>query len=314
MSFFWVNKAKDYNHIKNQAILRARFSSAILNNNRLLFKKKSEKRISFFPFLSCKASMTVEAALAVPFFLFFMINVLVVFDMLRLHGNIAGAVHQIGNQMAFCGYAYKNMEVPESSFSDDISSVVISEGYARGRVISLLGTDYLDHTCLSSGAAGLHFVKSSIMKESDVIDLIASYKVKPLIGIIGFPDFPMENRYYGRAWTGYDVENGQGGQEEDPIVFIAETGVVYHMLRSCTYLCPSINMISAFEKDNIRNAQGEKYYACERCGKSGIQAVLYITMQGNRYHNSLKCSGLKRTIYTVHLSEAGGKGKCSKCG
>lgn len=314
MSFFWINKAKNYNHIRKQAILRARFSSSHLNNKRLLFKKKSEKRISFFPFLSCKASMTVEAALAVPFFLFFMVNVLVVFDMLRLHGNIAGAIHQTGNQMAFFGYVYKNMEVLESSFSDGIGSVVISEGYARSRIISSLGADYLDNTCLSSGTAGLHLVKSSIMKENDIIDLIASYKVKPLIGIIGFSDFPMENRYYGRAWTGYDVENGQGGQEEDPIVFIAETGVVYHMLRSCTYLCPSINMISSFEKDNIRNAQGEKYYACERCGKGGIQAVLYITVQGNRYHSSLKCSGLKRTIYTVHLSEVRGKGKCSKCG
>ncbi|WP_132038569.1 hypothetical protein [Kineothrix alysoides] len=258
--------------------------------------------------------MTVEAALAVPFFLFFIMNILVIFDMLRLHGNIEEAIHQTGNQMAFCGYAYKNVEELGFSLPDEMSSIAMSEVYARGRVIRILGTDYLNNTCLSSGAAGLHFVKSSVMKEDDVIDFIVSYKVKPLIGIIGFADFPMENRYYGRAWTGYDVENGQGGQEDDPIVFIAENGVVYHTSRNCTYLCPSINMISAFQKDNIRNEQGEKYHACERCGRAGIQGVLYITSQGNRYHNSLKCSGLKRTIYAVHLSETGGKGKCSKCG
>ncbi|TCL54282.1 hypothetical protein EDD76_12152 [Kineothrix alysoides] len=314
MSFFWIKKAKNYNHIKNQAILRAMFSCTILINKLSLFKMKSEKRTSFFPFLNCKASMTVEAALAVPFFLFFIMNILVIFDMLRLHGNIEEAIHQTGNQMAFCGYAYKNVEELGFSLPDEMSSIAMSEVYARGRVIRILGTDYLNNTCLSSGAAGLHFVKSSVMKEDDVIDFIVSYKVKPLIGIIGFADFPMENRYYGRAWTGYDVENGQGGQEDDPIVFIAENGVVYHTSRNCTYLCPSINMISAFQKDNIRNEQGEKYHACERCGRAGIQGVLYITSQGNRYHNSLKCSGLKRTIYAVHLSETGGKGKCSKCG
>ena len=41
---------------------------------------------------------------------------------------------------------------------------------------------------------------------------------------------------------------------------------------------------------------------------------IYITSQGNRYHTQLNCSGLKRTIYTVPLSQTGGRGRCSKCG
>mgnify|MGYP006990155229 CR=1 FL=1 len=41
--------------------------------------------------------MTVEAAIAVPVFLFFIMNLLVSFDILRLHGNIMGAMHQTGN-------------------------------------------------------------------------------------------------------------------------------------------------------------------------------------------------------------------------
>ena len=34
----------------------------------------------------------------------------------------------------------------------------------------------------------------------------------------------------------------------------------------------------------------------------GVQARLFLTDQGNRYHTSLYCSGLKRTVYTVTVS------------
>lgn len=315
MSFFRINKMSHYKHINNQALLRAKVFITNLNVNRLIFIKKSGKRISFFSSFHCKAGMTAEAAIALPLFLFFMMNILLIFDMLRLHGNITAAMHQAGNKMAFSGYAYKIIEDRGTELTDEIGSVIMAQGYARGRVISLLGKDYLDNTCLVSGAAGLHFMRSSVMKENDVIDLIASYKVGPFVKIIGFPDFSMENRYYARAWTGYDVESGQGFTSEgDPVVFVTDTGVVYHVVRSCSYLCPSIEIISYFMKDDIRNEQGEKYYACEKCGEKGIQAVLYVTSQGNRYHNSLRCSSLKRTIYAVHLSETEGKGRCSKCG
>lgn len=258
--------------------------------------------------------MAVEAAIAIPFFLFFIMNILFAFDMLRLHSNLMGAMHQVGNKMAFHGYAYKQVEEAGITLPKELSSVIMSQSYIRSRVIDILGSDYLDNTCMVAGTAGLQFLKSSIMQE-EMIDIIASYRVRPFIKVIGFPDFTMENRYYGRAWTGYDVEDGKSGaNKEEPIVYVADTGVVYHVTRNCTYLCPSIEMISIAMKEGARNESGEKYYGCERCGNNGMQPILYITLQGNRYHSSLQCSGLKRTIYSIHLSEVGGKGQCSKCG
>lgn len=276
------------------------------------------KRMSFISSLrkiGLRASMTIEAAIAVPFFLFFLMNILFAFDMLRLHGNIMAAMHQTGNKMAFYGYAYRNGFGDMELLQGEIGSIVLSEGYAKRKVVDFLGEDYLNHTCLSSGASGLHFVKSSIMKEGDRIELIASYKVKPFIRIMGFPDIPMENRYYGRAWTGYDVESGYGGGAgEDPVVYVAENGTVYHVARNCAYLNPSIEAVSSAAAGNLRNESGEKYYRCGSCKGNGYQAVAYVTSYGNKIHSSLSCSGLKRTIYTVHLSEVEGKGKCSKCG
>ena len=259
--------------------------------------------------------MAVEAAIAIPFFLFFLMNILFAFDMLRLHGNIMGAMHQAGNKMAFYGYAYRSGFGEEGLFSGEADSLILSEGYARRKVINILGEDYLNHTCLASGTSGLHFIKSSVMKEDDRIELVASYKVKPFINIIGFPDMPMENRYYGRAWTGYDVAGRAGGGEgEDPVVYIAETGTVYHIARNCAYLNPSVEAVSKAMASELRNEEGGKYYSCGSCKGNNFQPVVYITSYGNRIHSSLSCSGLKRTVYTVHLSEVKGKGKCSKCG
>ncbi len=314
MSFFRI-LISNFKHFKEKVVSPGK---SLLNQILGFFSYKTGKRISFISSLrekKIKASMAVEAAIAIPFFLFFLMNILFAFDMLRLHGNIMGAMHQAGNKMAFYGYAYRSGFGEEGLFSGEADSLILSEGYARRKVINILGEDYLNHTCLASGTSGLHFIKSSVMKEDDRIELVASYKVKPFINIIGFPDMPMENRYYGRAWTGYDVAGRAGGGEgEDPVVYIAETGTVYHIARNCAYLNPSVEAVSKAMASELRNEEGGKYYSCGSCKGNNFQPVVYITSYGNRIHSSLSCSGLKRTVYTVHLSEVKGKGKCSKCG
>lgn len=288
----------------------------------LLSKKKaflmSEKRMSFFffsAFPKMKASMAVEATLVLPLFFFFFLHLLFVFDTLRLHGNLMAALHQTGNQMAFYGYTYRQLESGLEKVPDGISSLALSEGYARSAVIDYLGKDYLDATCLVAGTGGLHFIKSSVMKEDEIIDLCASYRVAPLIRLFSRMGFSMENRYYGRAWTGYAVEGKEGASsQEEAVVYIAENGTVYHLLRSCAYLNPSIEAVSSAVVSNLRNEGGERYVSCGRCTTHSYQAVAYITAYGNRIHGSLDCGGLRRTIYTIKLSEAAGKDRCSKCG
>lgn len=316
MSFFRI-LISNFKQFKERYVSPGK--SLLYQNHRLGFSSyKTGKRISFISFLREKkmqGSMAVEAAIAIPLFLFFLMNILFAFDMLRLHGNIMGAMHQTGNKMAFYGYAYRSGLGEEGLLSGEMDSLVLTEGYARRKVINILGEEYLNHTCLASGVSGLHFIKSSVMEEDDRIELVASYKVKPFVNIIGFPDMPMENRYYGRAWTGYDVESRAGGAGgEDPIVYIAETGTVYHVARNCAYLNPSVEAVSAAMAWELRNEDGKKYYPCGSCKGSTFQPVIYVTSYGNKMHSSLSCSGLKRTVYAVHLSEVEGRSKCSKCG
>lgn len=257
--------------------------------------------------------MTLEAAFVLPFFLFAVINILFAVNIIGTQSRINAALHQTGNKMAFAGYVYEH--TVGSVLPDSLAGVAMTNVYARGQILEYVGRDYLNRSCVVDGAGGISFAGSSVMEDGDIIDLQVSYKVKPFSGIMGFNGFTMTQRYYGRAWTGYDVtQYVSDTKQDDPMVYITETGTVYHTDRNCTYLNPSVESIPAVTVGEKRNQSGSKYYPCEICGAGTGMGQVYITKQGGSYHSRINCSGLKRTIYTVPLSQVDGRGRCSKCG
>ncbi|MBD5521508.1 MAG: pilus assembly protein [Lachnospiraceae bacterium] len=256
--------------------------------------------------------MTIEAAIVLPLFIFFMIQIMSAINMIGVQSRLGAALHQSGNKMAFAAYVY------EKAFDnipiDGIGSVILTDLYARNQVLNYAGKEYLNKSCIKNGSGGISFSGTSIMGSHDTIEIYLSYYTQPLFTILGFDGFAMSQCYYGRAWTGYDVQSSVSNfNDDDPMVYVTETGTVYHTNRNCTYLNPSITSVGYDDVENSRNQAGGRYYPCEICAKGALSGVVYITNQGNSYHVSIGCSGLKRTIYTIPLSQAGGRGKCSKC-
>ena len=81
---------------------------------------------------------------------------------------------------------------------------------------------------------------------------------------------------------------------------------IKRIMRPCT-------LRNAGTVDDLRNNDQEKYHPCDKCVHGSAASQVYLTDYGNRYHNSLSCSGLKRTVYAIPVSEAVGKGACTKC-
>ena len=256
-------------------------------------------------------SITVEVSLAVPLFLFFVINLCSMFDILAVHVHLEAALHQTAREMAVYGHAINQADKKEI-LSSLPGSVVFSETYVRQQVNKIVGQDYLNHSCIKNGSSGIIYSFSKIMKD-DRIELTAVYRVEPKIPYIGFKGFPVVTSCKARAFTGYDNTKSGKNETGEQIVYIAETGEVYHFSKSCTHLQLSISKVRFENVKGLRNEGGEKYRACEKCGKNP-GSMVYITKEGNRYHTAISCSGLKRTIDSIPISKVGDRKPCSRCG
>lgn len=269
----------------------------------------SQKRVSLSVSSFGRGSMTIEASLIFPIFLFTVINLLSVLDFMRLQSNMTAALHQTGKKLTIYGYAYDKTGLSIEEYP--LSSALFSYTFVKSSVEKYVGREYLENTVLEYGSVGIHYGYSKIMEE-DKIDLVALYNVSGLFSGKGIKGIPLYSRFYGHVWNGYDVEKKIQTGTEDVYVFITENGTVYHRNRNCTYLNPSIEAVHYDDIEKRRNKSGAVFYECELCGRNK-GTVVYITEQGSRYHATIECSGLKRTVYSVLLSETGCP-PCSKCG
>lgn len=314
MSFFQKGQLGTVNIKYKQ---QTTFLQTYLNHkhHKLLSMKKhvnSAKKMSLF-ISPKKASITVEAAIAVPIFLFAIINLLSITNIIRLYSNVEMTLHQTGKEMAIYAYAYDKIVENDSGIMDEIGSIGFSNTYVREKVLKELNKEYLNTSPMVQGENGISLLQSKIM-EDDIIDLVVAYRVKPTIGIIGFTEIPLVNRCRMRAWTGYDNTKGSNEVEtKEEIVYVTETGTVYHTNRNCTHLILTVKGTSLQEISKLRNENGGKYYPCEICGGYNSSGTIFITEQGDRYHSSSECSGLKRTIFAISIYEIGNRKKCHRC-
>lgn len=105
------------------------------------------------------------------------------------------------------------------------------------------------------------------------------------------------------------LENNE--TEENKYVYITETGEAYHTSRTCYHIKLTIRQIPDGElSDRYQNLS-----PCERCAEGRTtDGTVYITETGDRYHLSVSCSGLKRTVMRVKQKNVGSIPPCSNCG
>lgn len=114
-------------------------------------------------------------------------------------------------------------------------------------------------------------------------------------------------------WVGYD-EDYPKYDFDDVIVYVAQNESVYHVDRNCSHISVTVIKTTPEEVINLRNASGGKYKKCALCHSSLDDPVLYVTGEGDRFHNDRNCSACKRIVRAVRLSEVGELRPCSRCG
>lgn len=241
-------------------------------------------------------SITVEAAMAVPIFFLAAVCMMYLLEIMAVQTAVRSGLHLAGRNLAKELYAVPIMQ-PASLETD---------------VVTAIGADRLERSIIVGGAGGLHLEESNVSVLTGVGYLVATYEIQLPVPLFRVSGIPCREEIKIKRWCGY-VRTGLGNTAEET-VYVTETGLVYHKDYHCTYLDLSISPASQLEVTDMRNNYGGRYYPCERCRPPSGGKIVYITDHGDRYHGELGCSGLKRTVYAVPLSEAAGKGVCSKCG
>lgn len=279
-------------------------------------------KLKFFPgkASSCvspalQGGMTVEAAILMPFFLLLILSLLSFLEIIRLHNSITMGLREAGAPISVYGYVHARMKEGKGiDLSGIVPNVILSYGYVGNKVKEFAGEAYLENSPLSEGASSIQYWQSSILEKDDLVDLKAVYTAELDFNVAFLPKIKLVSRYYGRAWTGYQVEGNSTGEALDVNVYVTPGGTVYHRNRYCTHLQLSIESVSWENLQGIHKEDGGRYRLCELCGKGTATGKVYITTEGNCYHTSIQCSGLKRTIDVIPLSKVGNRGPCSRCG
>lgn len=237
------------------------------------------------------ASMTVEAAIVTPIFLFAVFMYIFLIRLVGCQDDVQWALTRVAKEASY-----------ENAIKD--SELFKSKTYLAAKM-----SKYLDGSNMK-----IRFSKSRIMEENDEIDLIAEYEVALPIALFSIRQVPMKQRVRTRAFTGVERRTDKVPSQRE--VYITESGRVYHLSPDCTYLKPSISKVQFRDLEGLRNENGGKYKACRSCC-AGInfvdKSLVYIANYGERYHSKSTCSKIQHTVLKVDISEVGNRLVCSKC-
>ena len=240
-----------------------------------------------------RASVTIEAAFAVPLFMFAVLSLIFLIEI----QSIRGCIHAAGSDAA--------KQAAESTAVLPVLNTI----QLKSDLVNLIGEERIERSILNGGTSAISCWKSYWIPGTEEINVVIEYKIKIPVPLLKSPSVKLKDEFKVSAWNGYQKD--RKGNEDGQIVYITEKGTVWHSDYQCSYLQLSIQYVQYSELQNMRNEGGGKYHKCEQCVYGQAMNGVYITSYGNRYHNSLNCSSLKRTIRAVHKSEVAGRGGCS---
>lgn len=253
--------------------------------HRKQIRNPSKKRTSV---CTLQGSLSIEAALALPLFVFAMVCVLYLFEIMATQTVIKSALHSAAKEIA--------TQVSVMDF--------LVEERVEQKMIESIGEEALERSLLVGGRDGLDCSKTRRYGRSTLMDVCVSYQLKIPVLVFEIPAISKEELIRVKGWTGYEGAGFLHSLEET--VYITQTGMVYHKDAHCTYLELSIRSVE-------RESAKAVYEACSRCRWREEEEMVYVTDTGEHYHTTLECAALKRVVYAVKLSEVYGRGGCSRC-
>lgn len=286
----------------------------VANKDRIFNQERTFLSVFLAAYGKIKGGMTIEAAIVLPLFLFFVIAFSYFLIILSLQSDIQFRMEEAARQIGTLAYFTEHTNQVSETTSVGINSLSIKTLILKDG----LG-DKINRSRIKGGTAGLYVYHSSFDMKSGILDIVLNYTydIPFLPDSIGDVRFVQRSRSH--VWTGKELKDTSGGKDRDETegttVYVTPHGTAYHLSTECHYLDLSVQAISAEEVTKKRNKDGGKYYMCTDCCKKGeTYETVYVTDYGTNWHSDLHCTGLKRTIEAIDISEVGNRHACPMCG
>lgn len=282
-----------------------------------------ETQLSFLS-AKLKASLTIEAAVALPLFIFMMLILLFPLKLMEEERRLQNTAENIGRQLAATEY----VKTVGSDFLKDKGNIggmlsgtadTVEKGAALGLILAEAGkADSIAHPVIGSETAVFSDAEGN---DPAMFRVELDYSLKLPFSTYSIPAVRKSLTVNRRAWIGSEGGRGRNrygkdtgdAEDEDRIVYLGKTSTVYHEDPNCHYLSNVMKSADASDIGNLRNESGGKYHACPSC-KPGKTGTVYYFASGTAYHSSEHCKAITSYSRAVRLSEVKNMRACSYCG
>lgn len=292
----------------------------IIHNN---FVTQSGKAKRTFLSTTLKGSITIEASIVLPVFIFALLSVLYFFNIIyiqiTMQIHLENAARKISSYTCITSAADVNLNDDENSLLEKV--IIDSAGTVAitGLFITNEMKDFADNSLIVNGHEGLSFWGSDVTNTNFPMNLVLSYDVKmPFISEDVFT-FHIEQNCYFKPFNGKKLIDDTPLDER--YVYVTKTGDTFHSDKYCSHLerftfvhnmkflledYPSIVPCAICSKDNPLFA--DKYIS------SPIATFVYVTKTYDVYHYLEACPSIERNLILKTYDEAKENySPCSSC-
>ncbi len=289
-----------------------------INIRKLFFHQKVSLQVHEYTFLTpparrvhpCasgfQASMTAEAAIALPLAIFFFLALLQPVSWLDRQRKVQTCTERIGEEISQYGLLMDTDSEEENSGLPAFCTDAAAALWIRGRV-----GQYADHVLVK---------QAEVYGENGDITFEVEYR----------EDVPFYGRILGkqqrnaavkrRTWIGLRGKlrgNGTGLEtdrdSDEEIVYVGAGMGRYHLFRDCHYISNEYQSVTQMEAEK-GGSYGKKRTPCAVCaGKENGSGIVYVTAAGEHYHFDKNCASMISYVREMPRGEAEHLGLCSYC-
>lgn len=315
------------NHSMKIAPLQVRTATDMQKNSKRI--RISEKRVSSWAFqikqiptsmgkYRIRGSLTLEAALVFPLFVFLCVILLIPMKMMDRQRQIQATVEGVGKEISQYAYSARLLGTGGEEKLDESRDEPAGKGMrdifgsASRPGIEAMVLGRIDKKWVKD----ISFAGTAV--KNDMVQIVMTYRLPLPFSVFRMDSVKAEAVCRRRLWTGAEGNREgnllPGEEEKEEMVYIGRNSTRYHRSQSCHYLFNDLKQVQSGEVGRLRNQEGKRYYPCPSCKAADAEGPFFVMPWGTRYHSTEQCGAIRAYVQTVPLSQVKHLGECSYCG